>query len=99
MKRPSKIFMAINIGKNNKGNTYIGAYDQPRNHWTLCNIDTIHKKILYGDKLGTLTYGGDPSSGQPARYIKAVNIDDSIKHYNVSVLYDPTTKCAKNRCT
>ncbi len=89
----SKICMAMNVGKDIRGNTFLGTYNRPGNHWTLCHVDTIEKKILYGDSLGWKV--PDSLLDTLADYIKAVNIDDSIEHYNISILHDPTGKCPK----
>ena len=44
---PSNFSFAINVGKDQRGNTYFGTYDHPGNHWSMCHVNVSERKIVY----------------------------------------------------
>ena len=104
--KPRKLCFAINVCKNETGQTFIGCDFQSGNHWNLCHVDTTTKKIVYGDSLGWAI----PANllNKLDRYIKAINVNLNVTEFTVSTTHNPNSKspirgwhkcnhtCAKN---
>ena len=44
---PSNFSFAINVGKDQRGNTYFGTFGRPGNHWSMCYLNISEKKAIY----------------------------------------------------
>ncbi len=88
--KPSKLCFAINVAKG-RGKTFISTFGQLGNHWTLCHVDTIEKKIVYGDSLGWQV--PENLFCKLDEYIKAIDANDTVKEYMVTISHDPNSKC------
>ena len=87
---PSKLLFALKVGRNERG-TFLGADDQRGCHWTLCHVDIMKKKIVYGDSLAWPFPSGFLC--RVDKYLKAVCKDDDISNYSVVMLHDPQNQC------
>ena len=88
--KPSKLCFAINVCKNQTGQTFIGSDFQPGNHWSLCHVDTTEKRIVYADSLGWAI----PANllNKLDRYIKAINEDLNVAKFTLSTTHNPNSK-------
>ena len=56
--KPSKLCFVVaqksfaNVGKGQRGKTFLGSFGHLASHWSMYHIDTIAKKVFYGDSLG-----------------------------------------------
>ena len=87
---PSKFIFALNVGRDERG-TFLGADDKRGCHWTLCHVDIVAKKIVYGDSLAWPFPSG--LLCRVEKYIKAVCKDDEISNYSIVMLHDPQNQC------
>lgn len=87
---PSNFSFAINVGKNQRGNTYFGTYGHPGNHWSMCHVNVSERKIIYCDSLGWPA----PSDilSRLDKYIKTVNNNASVEEYTLVFAHDPKSK-------
>ena len=46
-----KSCFALTVGQDQYG-TFLGSDEQIGYDWTLCHVDTVARKIVYGDSLG-----------------------------------------------
>ena len=93
---PSKILFSINVGVSGTGDTYFGTDHKPGCHWTMCYIDTIQKKIIYGD---SMAWNYPKSLPEKANmYIKAISPNDDVANYTIVTCHDPSSTASGTHC-
>ena len=93
---PSKVVFSINVGLSPTGDTYFGTDRTPGCHWTMCHIDTIQKKITYGDSMAW----NYPKSliEKTNMYIKAISPSDDVANYTIVTCHDPSFTASGAHC-
>ena len=93
---PSKVLFSINVGLSATGDTYFGTDRTPGCHWTMCHIDTIQKKIIYGD---SIAWNYPKSLLEKANmYIKAISPSDDVANYTNLTCHDPSSTALGAHC-
>ena len=87
---PSNFSFAINVGKDQRGNTYFGTFGRPGNHWSMCYLNISEKKAIYCDSLGWPAPADILSKLD--NYVKTVNSDVCVKEYTLVFVHDPKSK-------
>ena len=87
---PSNFSFVINVGMDQRGNTYFATYGHPGNHWSMCHVNVSERKIIYCDSLGWPV----PSDilSRLNKYIKTVNKNASVEEYTLVFAHDPKSK-------
>jgi hypothetical protein len=49
--KSTQFLFILNVSRSAHGNVYLGSYEQPGNHWTVCHVDTRERTVTYCDSL------------------------------------------------
>ncbi|XP_038070595.1 uncharacterized protein LOC119739654 isoform X2 [Patiria miniata] len=95
--KPTSLLFICCVGKSNFSQVFIGSETQPGFHYSLCHLDTITKRITYGDSLGWKV--PDILPKYLAAYHAAVYGPSDMRDYEWNFCHEPTSTVGNHSCT
>ena len=93
--KPTQFLFILNVRRSADGNVYLGSYEQPGNHWTVCHVDTRERIVTYCDSLAW----SSPINllDRIGKFIQ-VTYSEEVSLYTFVYAHDPSSGSHGHRC-